>query len=265
MGLIEEQEESKKPDGPLDQLTRMLRFARDKRPHEYGDLDSIARRIAAANFGSTHQASIQVTHLLLDILGSDAEHNTIAVLRDEMNKVLCSDGNPTWTKAKVAKMVKADSAARETLRLHTFGGRSIMRKVVAPGGAKVDGHDGLVLPQGTYFSFLSRGAHVDGETYEDPLKYDPFRFSRVRERSNDATLSFVTTSLDLAAFGHGKHACPGRFIVDFEMKMFIAYILLDYDVEFPSEYGGKRPENVWVTEAQFPPPGVRMRFRRKEN
>jgi hypothetical protein len=46
--------------------------------------------------------------------------------------------------------------------------------------------------------------------------------------------------------------------------MTIAYLLRNYDLEFPPEYNGKRPANVWVTEALFPPPGARIRVKRRK-
>jgi cytochrome P450 len=249
-------------DQPQDHFQMMLRFAQRERQEELYSLDHIATRVTVANFGSMHQTSIQVTNMLLNILASDPEYATIAVLRDEIDQVLGSD--TAWTKAKVSKMTKADSVARETLRCHSFGGRAVFRKVLVDG---VTTDAGLPLPKGTLFSFLSQPAHVDEETYEDPFKYDPFRFSRVREAAIDpakaGSLSFVSTGPSYLAFSHGKHACPGRFLVDFELKMIIAYVLKNYDIRFPEEYQGKRPANRWVAEAVFPPSGVRVLVKRR--
>ncbi|KAL4758230.1 cytochrome P450 [Aspergillus foveolatus] len=249
-------------DQPQDHFQMMLRFAQRERQEELYSLDHIATRVMVANFGSMHQTSIQVTNMLLNILASDPEYNTIAVLRDEIDQVLGSD--TAWTKAKVSKMTKADSVARETLRCHSFGGRAVFRKVLVDG---VTTDAGLPLPKGTLFSFLSQPAHVDEETYKDPFKYDPFRFSRVREAAIDpakaGSLSFVSTGPSYLAFSHGKHACPGRFLVDFELKMIIAYVLKNYDIRFPEEYQGKRPANRWVAEAVFPPSGARVLVKRR--
>lgn len=239
----------------------MLRYAQKKRPDELYDLNNIATRLTAANFGSMHQTSIQTTNMLLNILGSDAEYNTVAALRDEAAQILGSDTE--WTKGKVSKMVKADSVARETIRLHSFGGRAVFRKVIAD-GVTTDG--GLELPKGVQFSFLSQQAHVDGAAYEDPLKYDPFRFSRAREGDDAAqtgSQSFVSTGPHYLGFGHGRHACPGRFLIDFELKMIIAYVLQNYDVKFPEEYGGQRPPNRWMAEAVVPPDGVKVLVKRR--
>jgi cytochrome P450 len=51
------------------------------------------------------------------------------------------------------------------------------------------------------------------EIYPDPEVFDGFRFSKLREseESGSAKFQVVTTSLDYLPFGHGRHACPGRF------------------------------------------------------
>lgn len=161
-------------------------------------------------------------------------------------------------------MTLADSASRETLRLHSFANRAIMRKVKTDDLSTPDGH---LLPRGTIVSFLTWPAQTDEAAYPDPLSYDPFRHAKLRD---DATgterkpVGLVTTSPEYLPFGHGKHACPGRFIVDFELKMIVAHVLRHYDIRFPPDYKDQRPPNVWMTEATFPPPGARICIRRRE-
>lgn len=251
---------------PQDHLQMMLRYAQRERPDELHDAGNIMRRLAAQNFGSVHNTQMQVVNLILNVLGSDAEFNTIAVLRDEIERVLGSDNSDLWTKAKVSQLSRADSVSRETLRLGAFGGRANFRKIMVDGITTPDGYH---LPRGTVTSFLSQPAHVDPETTEDPMKFDPFRFSRVREiaAANDEKVvpkTMVTTGPDFMAFGHGKHACPGRFLIDFELKMIMAYVLKNYDIRFPESYGGKRPPNTWVAEAVFPPDGAKIQVKRRK-
>ncbi|KAI8627698.1 cytochrome P450 [Xylariaceae sp. FL1651] len=251
---------------PEDHLQMMLRFAQKERPHELHDFDVITKRVIVANFASMHQTSIQVTNFLLNILDSDKEFNTIAVLRDEVTRIMGND--PKWTKQKVQSMVRADSAARETMRLHSFGNRSVLRKVMKDG---LTTEDGIALPKGSMVSFLAFPLQVEKDQFEDPRKYDPFRYSRVREAAADpdtgrpgaSHLSFVSTSPDHLPFSHGRHACPGRFLIDFELKMIVAYVLMNYDIEFPAEYDGKRPQNFWLAEANMPPAGVKLRLKRR--
>ena len=51
--------------------------------------------------------------------------------------------------------------------------------------------------------------------------------------------------------------------MDFELKMILAYILLNYDIEFPEEYEGKRPDVRWMAEVLMPPAGAKIRVRRR--
>ena len=260
---------------PGDHLQMMMNFARKERPVEYTHDEDLTRRLVISNFASMHQTSIQVTNMLLNIVGSDAEYNTIAELREETQAVLRDSPDVRWTKAKVGKMVKSDSVARETLRLHSFGNRSVFRKVVRNG---VVTPDGVTLPVGAIVSFLSYPVHADSEIYDNPLKYDPFRHSRLRqaasseaganepqgETKNAGGVSFVSTSVQHLPFGHGKHACPGRFLIDYELKMIISYVLERYDIRLPEQYGGKRPDNRWVTEAILPPQNVKILVKRRD-
>jgi cytochrome P450 len=42
---------------------------------------------------------------------------------------------------------------------------------------------------------------------------------------------FVTTSPESLGFGHGQHACPGRFFAANEVKVLLCHLLLKYDFE----------------------------------
>ncbi|EXJ89682.1 hypothetical protein A1O3_02749 [Capronia epimyces CBS 606.96] len=264
---------------PPDLLQMMLQYGLKERPGEVYDVDSMARRLCFANFAAFHQTSILITNMLLNILSSDAEFNTISVLRDEVARIVTGVGSPTgaaadddlhpqWTKYKVAQMVKADSVARETLRLNSYSNRGLFRKVMVDG---IVTEEGIRLPKGAYLSFLGHPLQCDPDTFDRPFRYDPFRFSRAREAAADhkgnaglSNLSFVATSPQHLPFGHGNHSCPGRFLVDFELKMIIAYLLENYHLDFPAEYAGNRPPNRWVAEALAPPAAVKIRVKRQK-
>ena len=243
---------------PQDHLQMIFRYAQTERPHELNH-ENLTGRLALANFGAVHQTSIAITNILFNILDSDADFNTIAILREEIRSVIGENGN--WTKSAVAKLVRCDSVLKETLRLQSFGNRSPIRKVLVDGLVT---EEGIALPKGSIVSFLLT-SQLDGETFEDPEKYDPFRYSRIREQEGNekVSLSFVSTGKDFLPFGHGKHACPGRFLLDFELKMILAYVLTNYDMELAPVHNGKRPESKWVAEAIFPPAEGRIRVKRK--
>jgi cytochrome P450 len=250
---------------PLDHLQMMLRYAQDNRPDEF-NLNDIAKRVGISNVGSIHQSAIAFTNIVFNILESDAKYNTLALIRSEI-ATFTSEGG-TWTKASIAKMYRLDSIIRETLRINSFGGRGVFRQV------KVDNlvtEDGFLLPKGAEVSILAHPAQTDPELFPNPDGFDPFRFSRPREATlvensgkNTSQMAFVATGPTHLAFGHGKHACPGRFILDFELKMMLCCIFGQYDLKFPEEYKGKRPPINWVAEAQMLPSWGNVLVKRRE-
>lgn len=272
----ETQEKDTKVPGDLFQM--MMSYAAKERPAELHNIHDIAGRVAVSNFGTMHQTIITLHNLLLNVVGSDGEFDTVRVLRDEVTRILGEGDDTTakhWTKAKVSAMVRADSVGRETLRVNSFIGRTVQRLVVAPQGVVTE--DGIHLAPGTMVSILAHQVQTDPDRFDDPLKFDPYRFSRVREAAMDPeavaagtgkvplnTLSMVATSSDYLAFSHGKHACPGRFLVDFELKMILAYAVMNYHLEFPKEYEGKRPDNTWFAGFGIPPLEVKLRVKRRK-
>ncbi|MCJ1402135.1 hypothetical protein MMC11_005354 [Xylographa trunciseda] len=265
MKLLQRSADEKGNDEPTDHLQMMLRYAQTDRPSEV-NLDSITLRLAIANFGAYHQTSIAITNIIFNILASDPEYHTISVLRDEVSSVL-QDSAQAWTKSTIAKMTHTDSVLRETLRLNSFGNRGLIRKVMVD---DLRTEDGVLLPKGAMVSMLAHPAQSDAAVYDHPLKFDPFRFSRMREESGvpgpdaDAPgLTFVSTGARFLPFGHGRHACPGRFLVDFELKMLVAYLVANYDFAFVDADQGRRPETVWMAEAMFPPAKGKMKVRRR--
>ncbi|KAF9761376.1 hypothetical protein IL306_003835 [Fusarium sp. DS 682] len=255
-----------KNEEPTDNLQMMMRYAISK--HGNHVLPSqISDRLCLANLASFHQTAVAISNVLINIAASDAEFNTIEAIRKEMDDVL-AESNGVFDKASVSKMIQTDSVLRESMRTHGFGNRAMIRKVVAPGGLKTP--DGQTLPNGSTMSILSYPVHQDPDIYEQPEKFYPFRFSNMRTdgpngKDANPTLSFVSTSPTYLPFGHGKHACPGRFLVDFEMKMILYHILKQFDIELLPEHNGVRPESNWVTEAVMPPVGVKLRFKKRDS
>jgi cytochrome P450 len=255
------------PDEPQDHFQMILRFAQKERPHEL-NLQDISTRTVVTNFESFQQTATAPTNLLLNVLDSNAEYNTISILRAEISQVLHQFGG-VWSRAAIAKMIRTDSVLRETLRVNAFGARNMLRKVMVNG---LQTEDGILLPKGCDVSILSFSIHNDGDLFDDPFKFDPFRYSRIREVSllspKDQNtpvpkLGFISTGPQVLPFGHGKHACPGRYLVDFELKMILAYILLNYDIEFQEEYRGKKRPASWMAELLMPPSGAKIRVRRR--
>jgi cytochrome P450 len=49
------------------------------------------------------------------------------------------------------------------------------------------------------------------------------------EPGKENAAQFVSTSTNHLGFGHGQHACPGRFFASNEIKIIMCHILLKYD------------------------------------
>ncbi|KAF5860354.1 hypothetical protein ETB97_001715 [Aspergillus alliaceus] len=140
-------------DQPQDQLQVMLRFVQKKRSQEGNEIGIIATSLAASNFVSMHQTSGTAVQMLLNIIDSDKEFNTIAKLREQAEREL---GGGSWAKEEFMRMNGHDSVARESMRVtFPFGNRGLLRKVMKE-GVVTDG--GIPLKKGTIVAFLASQA-----------------------------------------------------------------------------------------------------------
>ncbi|KAI0778803.1 cytochrome P450 [Trametes elegans] len=181
---------------------------------------SIAERVMIMNFAAIHTSSNSISHVFHRL----ADHpECIQPLREEIQTVIADEG---WTKAAMGKMWKLDSVLKEAQRYDGIGLVSMPRLALQD----VTLHDGTFIPRGTSIVVASAGAHHDDNYYANASVFDPFRFSRMRELDGESTKhQFVNTSPTYLTFGHGKHACPGRFFAANEIKSLLAFILLNYD------------------------------------
>lgn len=88
---------------------------------------------------------------------------------------------------------------------------------------------GFELKKGTRIN-VDAARMWDAQLYEDPLRWIPDRFSKMRTtEGQEQAAQLVSTSPDHLAFGHGQHACPGRFFAAIEIKIALCRLILDYD------------------------------------
>lgn len=64
--------------------------------------------------------------------------------------------------------------------------------------------NGTGILAGTLISVASGAIHVDGKIYDDPLKFDPFRFARLRQQGGSEGLQYQLSSTSLEYLGFGK-------------------------------------------------------------
>ena len=216
-----------------------------------------------------------VTQALFD-LASNLEY--VKLLREEVEEVTKREG---WTKAALDQMVKIDSFVKESQRLHPAAVRELLFdsthnlhnsyfdfEVMMGRYAMADYtfSDGTSIPAGTIVGVSASSVHRDPQTYEDPLRFDGFRFVKMKERAAldgcpDKIFDMVTTNANFVAFGQGRHACPGRFFAAAEIKLLFAYIVTTYDIKLVDD---SRPLDSFHLNGIMPDPAARVYFRRRQ-
>ncbi|KAJ7652562.1 cytochrome P450, partial [Mycena rosella] len=252
--IIEERLEAEReyqsdwPDRPNDLISWLLDIAQgeERKP------PAIAVRILGTNMAAIHTSSMALTAALYD-LTTYPEH--ILPMREEAERVVAEQG---WSKASLGHMHKIDSFLRESQRHTGTSPVAMVRKVVAQDGFTFS--DGTTIPYGAFLGVPGTATHYDPDNYEDATTFDGFRFSRLREQhaiqdnhsegSGIFNRHMVSTAQDHVAFGHGRHACPGRFFAATELKAMLAHMLINYDVK--AEMEGVRPPDQFFGPARFP-------------
>lgn len=227
----------------------------------------IATRLMGINFAALHTSLMSITNTFFHVVSGDNAAQRMAGLRDEVESVFAEYG--TFSKQAVAQLVKVDSAFKESGRLEPLNTVSMERKVLQPGGVTTPVSN-TFIPQGSCVAVPTLMIHTDQTHYDNPHQYDAERFAGLRspakaEGSDTGSgpkgpnLAFSTTSPAIMHFGHGRHACPGRFFASHELKVMLAYILIKYDIE-PLKV---RPETKTVGSSNTCPSDARVRVRRR--
>ncbi|PSN61609.1 cytochrome P450 monooxygenase [Corynespora cassiicola Philippines] len=178
-----------------------------------------------------HSTTDLISQFMVDVARNP---EIIAPLKEEILGVLGTEG---WTKSALFKMKLLDSALKETQRLKPIQLASMLRASA----------EDFTLPDGTFVPrdhVISVSTHAmrDPAVYRDPEVWDGYRFFRMREQpGKELSAQLVTTSSEHLGFGHGSHACPGRFFAANEVKIAMVFILLQYDWRL---LPGAKPQTV---------------------
>lgn len=205
-------------------------------------------------------ASIHTTNnLLVDCMYDIAANTEVAdELREEAISIL-ENGTDGWSrKDSMAKLKKLDSFMKEVQRV-SGNVTSFIRKVRQP----ISLSDGTYLPAGTKLLAPQCGISQDERYFPNAQSFDAFRFFRMRQRSDDDANRWQFTSISDTNmnFGAGKHACPGRFFASNEIKMILAYFLVNYDLKLKD--GESRPKPMILMMSKTPDPNAEIMFRRR--
>ncbi|KAK1983700.1 cytochrome P450 [Colletotrichum cereale] len=174
-------------------------------------------------------------------------------LREELVRVLRSEG---LNKTALYNLKLMDSVIKESQRLKpallsTF--RRLAKKDI-----KLS--NGFVIRKGQ--KIMATNMHMwDAEYYENATKYDGYRFLKMRDSKEEKNSHLVSASTSQPGFGHGQHACPGRFFAANEVKIALAHLLLKYDWKLPEGY---IPRAMSYGMVLLPDPGAMLIIRRRK-
>ncbi|KAF5871451.1 putative cytochrome p450 monooxygenase protein [Botrytis fragariae] len=241
---------------------------------------SLAVNQLTLSFASIHTTSSAICHILLD-LASHPEF--IAPLREEIEQVIAEDGfevdgsgKECLKKQSLTKLKKLDSLLKESQRLSPPSMTASLRVTTAP----LHLSTGHTIPKGTSVVYDSHAVNLAGPNVsslphdpstmpklDPPNVFSPFRFSSLRETpGNESKYQYVTTSKDSMNFGHGNHACPGRFFAGVELKVVMVELLRNWDFRNIGDTemkGGERPGNIVLGNLIHPNPAAQLEFKRK--
>ncbi|EED82919.1 predicted protein [Postia placenta Mad-698-R] len=237
------------PDKPND----LLQWLMDAAQGEERTMRALVLRVLTVNIAAIHTSSLCLQTFINALYLLAAYPQYIAPLRAEVEAVVESEG---WTKAAMNKMRKVDSFLKESNRYTGLGAKSMTRLALKD----FTFSDGTFIPAGTTISAPAHAVHFDEDIWPNADVFDPFRFSSLREEEGEgAKHQMVSTSLDYIPFGHGRHACPGRFFAANELKAMLAHVAVTYDVKM--EKDGVLPPSMWFGTALVPNRKAQSRFR----
>ncbi|KAH8593609.1 cytochrome P450 [Bisporella sp. PMI_857] len=273
-------------DPPKDGLQWIIDECYEQNNPEQLNPTRIAHRLLYINDISLHSTSFTIQNVILDIYNAEKSLALVEALRGECAAVLEEAGG-TWTREAVTKLKLVDSTIRESMRLTSFASVGLPRTVIQPHGIPIRSSKGIInIPKGTVIAAPLDAIHHDNDIYPDSYRFDPYRFinpdsvkglfdnMKDEHPKIDATnqaqqetkslapiqdKSAATLDNTFLGFGFGKYACPGRFFALNEMKLFVAYMVLNYDVECLD----RRPELTNVVWLKVPYNDGRVRVRRR--
>jgi len=133
---------------------------------------------------------------------------------------------------------------KETMRW-----RVVLPSAVAHTVTEDDIYDGYLIPKGTTVLGNAWTILQDNEAYPNPEIFDPERFLK------DGKFDRNVRDPNVAAFGFGRRACPGRFFSDNWLYLYIISILAVFDIGPPlDEKGAPIQINPEMTNAMISTP-----------
>lgn len=192
-----------------------------------------------------HYSRTDLFERLYDLIGYCPE--VIPELRQEIQTAMDAQGGKITTET-LYQLKLLDSVMRESARLNPTNVMRMQRGVLQSFRLS----DGTVIPAGVDIAVPALPVNLDESKYPDALRFDPYRFVRLRSGEKPdpngygsrELYQFISVTKENMAFGFGKPACPGRFFAAAEIKLILIFILRDYDLKMPDGLEGRYANNV---------------------
>ncbi|KAF4453916.1 Cytochrome P450 [Fusarium austroafricanum] len=177
-----------KDDAIDDVLTWHIHEALRKKEPRDGLEDVIACRIFATMFAALGSPTLTMTHTLFNLCVNLPPGHVWRFLEEEGRRVFAS----SIDQASINDLEYADSAIKETLRLHTAI-KALSGQVMQPAGLTLKDHN-MHLRQGSRISVSAWGIHHDEDIYPDAYLYDPYRSTGVRPLASDKAARLIAAN-----------------------------------------------------------------------
>ncbi|EKG11360.1 ACC synthase [Macrophomina phaseolina MS6] len=238
---------------PSNNIIHMMLDMATKKGYPIDDIDFVVSELGLTA-AAMHTTTDMVMQTLFDIC---CHPEYLEPLRAEIDELLAANGGVLGKTTKLSSLRFMDSFMKEVQR---------MKPATLTGSKRVTTEDvrladGTFLAKGSYVA-LYNNARTDGTFYPDPERFDPYRSMRAREEPGKENMhQFVSTSPESVGFGHGMHACPGRFIASNEIKLILCVLLTRYDWRLPD--GASKPQPISVGAELLADPVAHLMYKKR--
>lgn len=206
--------------------------------------------------GAVHTSLFSEINVLYDLMSNPSYFD---IIRDEIEEVSAQG----WSIDSYTNLHKLDSILKESQRMSPpflTGLRRVMKQ-------DYTFSNGIVVREGQYICVPTMPDQGNKEMNGHVSGFDGLHSYNLKAKEGSwksASHQFATTDASAIGFGHGRTACPGRFIASLGLKIIFTKLLSEYNFKFAEGYRG-RPLNRMAHEIVFPDPTVKVRVQRRDN
>ncbi|KAH8700861.1 putative cytochrome P450 [Talaromyces proteolyticus] len=214
---------------------------------DYWSPFTLSQSILGLWLAASHQPWVNLYHIMYELC---IRPEWQSILRDEVMQNGALDGF-----TKLNQLPLLDGFMRETARLNSLDKIAIRRKALEDYTFS-DGY--AQIPAGATICADSYAASHNPQVYPAPETFDARRFTN--GQCHDRANRFTDVSENYLIWGLGSLACPGRHHASLVLKLVVATLLVDYEIELDA----KRSRRHWTWESfSIPYNSTRVLLRRR--